>query len=58
MSTESKFGTFSPPVSARKGQIWSSDFALSVMIFTAASVIAFMLLNNAFDDRSYDEVNN
>lgn len=41
---------------SRRGQVWSGDFAISILIFSAAALIAFTLIINAFDDRSYEDV--
>lgn len=39
-----------------KGQIWSMDFALSLILFSAASVIAYTLLTNLFEDTAHEDV--
>gem|GEM_PF-7113031 len=36
--------------------MWSGDLALSILIFSAMSVVVFMLVTNAFDDTSLDDV--
>jgi hypothetical protein len=39
-----------------KGQIWSSDFGLSLFIFSVATIIAFTMLTNILQKDSYDDV--
>lgn len=40
----------------RRGQVWSSDFTMSLLIFTIASLIAFTMIVNTIDERDYEEV--
>jgi hypothetical protein len=39
-----------------KGQIWSTDFAISLFIFIVASVVAFTIMTNTLQKDSYDDV--
>lgn len=41
---------------ARRGQVWSSDFTMSLLIFTIASLIAFTMIVNTIDERDFEEV--
>jgi hypothetical protein len=40
----------------RRAQVWSADFTFSLIIFSAATLIAFTIIVNTLDDREYDEV--
>lgn len=40
----------------RSGQAWSVDFAVSLLLFVAAMVIAYTMLTNVLSDRKFDDV--
>jgi hypothetical protein len=45
-----------PGALRRRGQVWAADFAVSLLIFTAASVLAYTLISNALQNDEYQQV--
>jgi archaellum component FlaF (FlaF/FlaG flagellin family) len=40
----------------KRGQSWSIDYAVSMLIFIVAVVIVVGIVNNSFEDRSFQRV--
>jgi len=40
----------------KKAQVWSADFALSLLIFTVASLITYSIIVNSLQDDAYSDV--
>lgn len=40
----------------RRGQVWTLDFTLGLVLFSAAAILAYSMITNAVSDRQYEEV--